>query len=124
MKFFICKGCGKIVGLVRPSKCPTKCCGEPMEEMIPNTADGALEKHVPVIEVNGRDVTVTVGSVEHPMLEEHYIMWIALETKQGAQRKTLLPGQAPKLSFALSEGDEVVAAYEYCNLHGLWKKDL
>ena len=95
-----------------------------MEEMIPNTADGALEKHVPVIEVNGRDVTVTVGSVEHPMLEEHYIMWIALETKQGAQRKTLLPGQAPKLSFALSEGDEVVAAYEYCNLHGLWKKDL
>ena len=63
MKFYICKGCGKIVGMVRPSKCPVKCCGEPMEEMIPNTTDGALEKHVPVVEINGRDVTVTVGSV-------------------------------------------------------------
>lgn len=122
MRFFICRGCGKIVGLIRASKCPTKCCGEEMVEMVPNTTDGALEKHVPVIEVNGRDVTVTVGSVDHPMLEEHYIMWIALETKQGAQRKELKPGQAPRACFALAEGDEVVAAYEYCNLHGLWKK--
>ena len=124
VRFFICKGCGKIIGMIRPSKCPTKCCGEAMEEMVPNTTDAALEKHVPVIEVNGRDVTVTVGSTEHPMLEEHFIMWIALETKQGAQRKELSPGQAPRVSFALAEGDEVVAAYEYCNLHGLWKKDI
>ena len=121
MKFYICKGCGKIIGMIRPSKCPTKCCGEAMEEMIPNTTDGALEKHVPVVDVNGRDVTVTVGSAEHPMLEEHFIMWVALETKQGAQRKELKPGQAPRVSFALAEGDEVVAVYEYCNLHGLWK---
>ena len=122
MKFYICKGCGKIIGMIRQSKCPTKCCGEAMEEMIPNTTDGALEKHVPVVDVNGRDVTVTVGSAEHPMLEEHFIMWVALETKQGAQRKELKPGQAPRVSFALAEGDEVVAVYEYCNLHGLWKK--
>lgn len=94
-----------------------------MEEMIPNTTDGALEKHVPVVEVNGRDVTVTVGSVAHPMLEEHRIQWIALETKEGAQRKELHPGQAPCASFALSEGDEVIAAYEYCNLHGFWKSE-
>lgn len=122
MKFYICKGCGKIIGMIRSSACPTKCCGEAMEEMVPNTTDGALEKHVPVVEINGRDVTVRVGSAEHPMLEEHYIMWIALETKQGAQRKELVPGHAPVATFALAEGDEVVAAYEYCNLHGLWKK--
>lgn len=122
MKFYICKGCGKIIGMIRPSKCPTKCCGEAMEEMIPNTTDAALEKHVPVVAVDGRDVTVTVGSAEHPMLEEHFIMWVALETKQGAQRKELQPGQAPCVRFALAEGDEVVAVYEYCNLHGLWKK--
>lgn len=124
MTFYICKGCGKIIGMIRNSKCPTKCCGEPMEEMVPNTTDAAVEKHVPVVEINGRDVTVTVGSAPHPMMEEHYIMWIALETRQGAQRKSLLPGAAPAASFALAEGDEAVAAYEYCNLHGLWKKEL
>jgi len=124
MKFLICKGCGKIVGMIRESKCPTKCCGEPMEELIPGTTDGAHEKHVPVIETNGRDVTVKVGSVAHPMLEEHQIMWIALETKEGAQRKSLKPSEEPKASFALAPGDEVVAAYEYCNLHGLWKAEV
>ena len=124
MKFYICKGCGKIVGMIRPSACPTKCCGEAMEEMVPNTTDAAAEKHVPVIEINGRDVTVTVGSAEHPMLEEHFIMWIALETKQGVQRKALNPGEKPEAVFALAEGDEAVAAYEYCNLHGLWKAEI
>ena len=124
MTFYICKGCGKIIGMIRPSKCPTKCCGEPMEELIPNTTDAAGEKHVPVVEVNGKDVQVSVGSVAHPMLDEHFIMWIALETKQGAQRKPLVPGAAPCACFALAEGDEVVAAYEYCNLHGLWKKEI
>ena len=123
MKFFICKGCGKIVGMIRESKCPTRCCGEPMEEMIPGTSDGAAEKHVPVIEQDGQTVTVKVGSAAHPMLEEHHIMWIALETKQGAQRKTLEPGAAPEVKFSLVPEDEVVAAYEYCNLHGLWKAE-
>ena len=94
-----------------------------MEELLPGITDGAHEKHVPVIEINGRDVTVSVGSAAHPMMEEHFIMWIALETKQGAQRKPLNPGDEPKASFALAPGDEVVAAYEYCNLHGLWKAE-
>ena len=76
---------------------------------------------MPVIEQNGSMVTVTVGSVEHPMLDAHYIEWILLETKQGRQRKTLRPGDKPVATFALVEGDDVVAAYEYCNLHGLWK---
>ena len=124
MKFYICKGCGKIVGMVRPSKCPVKCCGEPMEEMIPNTTDGALEKHVPVVEINGRDVTVTVGSVAHPMLEEHYIKFIYLETKLGGQIRYLNPGQAPAAEFVVADGDEPVAVYEFCNLHGLWKAEI
>ena len=93
------------------------------ESVTPNTTDGAYEKHVPVIEQTGDHVTVKVGSVEHPMLEAHSIQWIALETKQGMQRKPLAPGKAPKASFALAEGDEAVAAYEYCNLHGLWKAE-
>ena len=92
-----------------------------MKPIEPNTTDAAGEKHVPVIEQNGSMVTVTVGSVEHPMLDAHYIEWILLETKQGRQRKTLRPGDKPVATFALVEGDDVVAAYEYCNLHGLWK---
>lgn len=98
-----------------------QCCGEEMKPIEPNTTDAAGEKHVPVIEQNGTTVTVTVGSVEHPMLDTHYIEWILLETKQGRQRKTLKPGDKPVASFALTEGDTVVAAYEYCNLHGLWR---
>ena len=121
MKFYICKGCGKIIGMIRESKCPTKCCGEAMEELIPGTTDGAHEKHIPVVSQEGNIVTVRVGSAAHPMMEEHYIMWIALETKQGAQRKTLKPGDEPSIQFALVPGDEVTGVYEYCNLHGLWK---
>ena len=80
-----------------------------------------MEKHVPVYEVNGNTVTVTVGSVEHPLLPEHYIEWIALKTKAGNQRKALKPGDAPKACFAICEDDEVEAVYAYCNLHSLWK---
>ena len=76
---------------------------------------------MPVVEVNGTKVLVTVGSVEHPMTEEHLITWIYLETQQGCQKKMLTAGDASKASFALVEGDAVKAAYAYCNLHGLWK---
>ena len=94
-----------------------------MKALTPNTSDGAGEKHVPVIKKEGNLITVSVGSVEHPMLEAHYIEWIMLETKQGRQRKTLKPGEKPVAVFALTDGDEAVAAYEYCNLHGLWKAE-
>ena len=93
-----------------------------MKELVPNTSDGATEKHVPVININGNQVEVVIGEVEHPMADVHYIEWIALETKQGMQRKSLNPGDAPKALFAIADGDEVVAAYAYCNLHGFWKK--
>ena len=90
-------------------------------ELIPNTTDAAGEKHVPVISVVDDTVTVKVGSVEHPMLDAHYIDFVALRTKSGCQVKKLHPGEAPKAEFAILPDDEVVAVYEYCNLHGLWK---
>ena len=120
-KFYICKRCGNIIEMVKPSGVPVVCCGEPMTELVPGTVEAAVEKHIPVYEVKDGKVSVTVGSVEHPMAPEHYIEWISLQTKQGFQRKSLKPGDAPKACFSLCAGDEVVAVYAYCNLHGLWK---
>lgn len=121
MKFYICKGCGKIIAIVKDSACPTKCCGEAMQEIVPGTTDAAVEKHVPVLEVKDNKAYVTVGEVIHPMTEAHFIEWIAIETKNGNQRKTLTPTDEPKAVFPLLEGDEVLAVYAYCNLHSLWK---
>ena len=121
MKFYVCKHCGNIIAFVKESGVPVVCCGEEMSELVPNTTDAAVEKHVPVVKQEGDRVVVTVGSAAHPMTEEHHIQWIALETKEGNQRKLLAPGSAPELCFHLCEGDKVIAAYAYCNLHGLWK---
>ena len=121
MKFYVCEHCGNIITMVKNTGVPVMCCGQKMTELVPGTVDAAQEKHVPVAETVGSLVTVKVGSVEHPMMAEHYIQWIALETNQGSQIKYLQPGQAPQASFALAEGEEVKAVYEYCNLHGLWK---
>ena len=122
-RYFICEHCGNIVAVVKDAGVPIMCCGQKMKEIIPGTTDAAVEKHLPVIRIDGNFVHVTVGEVEHPMLPEHYIEWISLQTKQGNQRKELKPGEAPKASFALVDGDEVTVAYAYCNLHGLWKKE-
>ena len=124
MKFLKCEGCGKIVELIVPSACPTKCCGDPMVELVPNTTDGAHEKHVPVVTREGNAVHVEVGSVEHPMMEKHWITLIAVETDKGVQRRDLTPADAPKADFALAGDEELKAVYEYCNLHGLWKAEL
>ncbi len=120
-KFYICKHCGNIVAMVKDAGVPVVCCGERMTQLIPGTSDGAAEKHVPVYEVRGNIVNVTVGAVEHPMLENHYIEWIFIQTNYGNQRKVLKPGDAPKASFALLEGERVEEVYAYCNLHGLWR---
>lgn len=96
---------------------------EGLEEIIPNTVDAAREKHVPVISREGQTVTVEVGSVAHPMQEAHYIGWIALETENGQQRALLTPGEEPAAQFYVAEDDKVLAAYAWCNLHGLWKAD-
>ena len=119
-KFFVCKHCGNLIGMIENSGVPIVCCGEKMTELVANTVDASLEKHTPVVNVNGDKIEVVVGSVEHPMLEEHFIKWIYLETKKGGQRKALKPGEAPKATFVVTD-DEPVAAYAYCNLHGLWK---
>ncbi len=121
MKFYVCEHCGNIISYVTNRGVPVMCCGQKMAEMVPNTSDGATEKHVPVITVAGNRVKVAVGSAAHPMLDAHYIEWIVLETKQGSQYKERKPGDQPAVEFMLSDGDEVVAAYAYCNLHGLWK---
>ncbi len=122
-KFFVCKHCGNLAGMVFSSGAPMTCCGDKMTELIPNTTEAATEKHLPVVTVKGDTVSVEVGSVPHPMAEEHYIEWIYLETENGGQRKALKPGEAPKAVFAIA-GDKPVAVYAYCNLHGLWKTEI
>ena len=121
MRFYKCAHCGKIIAVVNDVKVPTICCGEPMKEIVANTQEAAVEKHIPVYKVEGNIVKVEVGSTLHPMLDAHYIEWVLLETRKGNQRRVLNPGEEPKTEFALLPGDEVVAVYAYCNLHGLWK---
>ena len=123
VKFYICKHCGNIVGLIHNAGVPLVCCGEKMSELVPNTTEAATEKHLPVVEMDGNIVKVSVGSVEHPSTEEHYIAWVYLETAHGGQRKAIKPGDKPEVSFALQD-DELIAVYAYCNLHGLWKTEI
>ena len=122
-RFFKCKVCGKIIGILLSTGVPTICCGQEMVEMIPNTTDGAKEKHIPVTKIERGQLIVTVGGDPHPMVPEHYIQWIYVQTKYGGQRKILNPGQAPEAVFTFVD-DEPVAVYEYCNLHGLWMTQL
>lgn len=119
-KFLKCEKCGNIVAVVKETRVPIMCCGQKMEQIIPGTVEASKEKHIPVFKIENNKVTVTVGSIEHPMADEHYIEWISIQTKYGNQRKQLNPGQKPKVCFSLCEGDEIEAVYAYCNLHGLW----
>lgn len=119
-KFFVCKHCGNMIGLLHDAGVPMMCCGEKMVELVPNTTDAAQEKHVPVATVEGNKVVVNVGSVDHPMLDEHWIQWVYLETDKGGHRKVLNPGEKPNVVFALTEDEKPLAVYEYCDLHGLW----
>lgn len=124
VKFFICRHCGNIIEFVEDKGVKCKCCGEEMQELVPGSVDASAEKHIPVVTVvDGTNVTVKVGSVEHPMIPEHYIQWIELETEKGIQRKYLAPGEKPEAHFFLTE-DRPICAYAYCNIHGLWKKDI
>ncbi len=113
-----------MVGLINNAGVPLICCGEKMQELIPNTVDASAEKHVPVIKLDGNKVIIEIGSAPHPMTKEHYITWVYIQTKKGGQRKELLPDQEPFVEFALTEDDVMEAAYAYCNLHGLWKASI
>lgn len=120
-RFYVCAHCGNIIAKVKDSGVPVMCCGAKMEEIIPSSVDASTEKHIPVYKVDGNKVYVNIGSVEHPMGEDHYIEWISLQTNKGNQRKFLKPGEKPQMCFAICDGEEVEAVFAYCNLHSLWK---
>ncbi len=124
LEMYKCSHCGNIVVMAHNSGVPVVCCGEPMNRLEANTVDAAREKHVPVVNVDGSKVSVRVGSVEHPMMDEHYIELIILETENSLQIRYLKPTDKPESVFSLADGDKAVAVYEYCNLHGLWKTAL
>lgn len=124
MKFYLCETCGNIITHLENSGVRVVCCGNKMTEVAVNTTDAAKEKHVPVVTVNGTIVEALVGSVSHPMTQEHGIRWVILETNQGFTKKDLVVGGEPKAVFTLSEGETPIAVYEYCNLHGIWKTEL
>ena len=123
MKFYVCEHCGNIITFVKSSGVPVMCCGQKMTEIVPGTTDAAVEKHVPVVEKtahgHGYSVTVKVGEVEHPMLDEHYIPLIAAVSGDTVTMKFPKPGDKPELRTFSADGE--VKAYEICNLHGYWK---
>ena len=122
-KFYICEHCGNMVEIVHSAGVPMMCCGQKMKELVPGTVEASHEKHIPVATVENGIVKVVIGSVEHPMAEEHSILWVSLETDKGVHRKNLEVGKAPVVTFALSD-EKPIAVYAYCNLHGLWKSDV
>ena len=119
LKFYRCSKCGNIVQAINASGAPLTCCGEEMQELSANSTEAAFEKHIPVIEINGDTVTVKVGSVAHPMLPEHYIMWVYVQTEAEGFYRYFKPGDAPEASFHTGTS-KVIRVFAYCNLHGLW----
>lgn len=122
-KFYICERCGNIVEIIEASGVTPVCCGQKMTELVAGTVDASREKHIPVVSVNGDTVEVVVGSVEHPMSEEHHISWIYLQTDRGVYRRDLPHTGEPRATFTLTD-EKPIAVYEYCNLHGLWKTEI
>ena len=122
-KFYICPHCGNIVEMIDDAGVVPSCCGEDMLELIPGSVDASQEKHVPVIHLHESIVEVNVGSVAHPMEEGHWIDWVQLVTTKSRYRKSLKPGDNPKVIFQLNN-EQPLAVYAYCNLHGLWKTEL
>ena len=122
-KFYVCEHCGNMVGMIHDAGVPMMCCGQKMTKLEPGVVEASHEKHIPVVTREGDTVKVTVGSVAHPMADEHHIAWVYLQTCRGGQRKCLKTGSEPVVTFALSD-ETPVAVYAYCNLHGLWKADV
>ncbi len=121
-KFYKCEMCGNVVVKLVDSKVPLVCCGQKMQELVPNTVDASGEKHVPVVtRLDGNMIKVEVGSVAHPMTEEHHIAFIYVETEDGGIKVDLK--DKPEAVIALGSS-KPIAVYEYCNLHGLWKTEL
>ncbi len=118
-KFYKCNHCGNVIEKIVDAGVPVVCCGEKMEELIPNTVDASGEKHLPVVTwIDNQTIKVEVGSVHHPMLPEHHIAFVYVETEHGGIRVNLT--DKPEAIICLGN-EKAVAVYEYCNLHGLWK---
>lgn len=122
-KFLICNTCGNIVGVIKDKGVPMSCCAKKMEELVANTVEASYEKHLPEVTKTANGIKVKVGSVLHPMIEEHYIDFIYVETEKGGQRVKLAIGDSPEAEFCFIN-DKPLAVYEYCNLHGLWKTEI
>ena len=122
--FYKCEHCGNVVVKLHDSGVPLVCCGEEMVTLVADSTDAATEKHVPQVTVTGNSMHVQVGSVEHPMLDVHWIEFIVVETKKGFQMKWLNPGDAPVADFVLDPEDEALRVFEMCNIHGLWVTEL
>jgi len=121
--FFKCNKCGKVFIRMSEKGCTPYCCGEETAELVPGAVDAAVEKHVPAVTRTDAGIEVVVGSVEHPMTEEHLIEWIALEDGDRLEIRKLAAGEAPKATFAGDIADGATV-YAYCNLHGLWKAEV
>ena len=115
LKFYQCEKCKKVIISREELKL------EGFVELIADSTDAAQEKHVPVVSKKCKQIQVDVGSVAHPMTEEHLIQWVAIETQKGYQVQYFSAGDAPVVTFKLADGDPVVGVYAYCNLHGLWR---
>ncbi|MDY3846252.1 MAG: desulfoferrodoxin family protein [Eubacteriales bacterium] len=122
-KFYICRHCGNLIGVLHNAGVPMMCCGQKMEVLVPNTTEAAGEKHLPVVTVKDGKIHVNVGEVNHPMLDEHFIEWVYVETEHGGQRRILKPGDSPEATFCIGD-DKPIAVYAYCNLHGLWMTEI
>lgn len=123
-KIYGCNECGIFINLLEGIDGVSQSLHEKIQQIKPNTTDAAQEKHLPVVKQENNKVDVYVGSIYHPMTEEHSISLVYLQTTMGGQYKRLLPTEEPVASFTLTKEDKPVAAYAYCNLHGLWKIDL
>ena len=121
MKLYVCPICGNVVEKIVDKGVPVVCCGKPMVELTANTTDGALEKHVPVLSIDGDKLHVKVGEVSHPMTDEHLITTIIAVFNSLVLRVDLTSADQPEAVFAIGDYKGTIEVYEYCNLHGLWK---
>lgn len=124
MKFYHCPYCGNLIEMIVDSKQIPVCCQHPMTELIANSQEAAWEKHIPIVKEQDGHTMIRVSDVLHPMVKEHYIVWIVIETTKTVIRRNLLPDQSPMMQLALSADERILNVYAYCNLHGLWKANI
>ena len=124
MKFYICPTCGNVIELIEDHKVPVMCCGKKMEELVPNSTEAAVEKHIPVPTVENGVLKVSVGEVEHPSIEKHWIPFVAVKASDLVMRREIKATEKPEAIFPIGDFKGEVEVYAWCNLHGLWKAEI